>query len=299
MKTTIEFMFSLSIVQGFLALLTGLSGSLRSRKIRNSYYKFIGYFFVIAILSYTIISATIASTVLLLFLLLLGPIFGPILLVSFFSMALLSLAILWIIGHFPSSLFTGSLVILQPFFSATQISYLLASLLIPQTCDEFVLDGIDVMLWKNKAGRGNTANPIRERYAKTTYTKMILLLCCNFIFAMMIRFVVMMSVGHNNSTAPLVNNVVSSFIAGSQLASVYTVRIRNMKFTSHMQWCCLNGFRIIGFSLPLQLLQSHEGMWSRFVSFLWLGLTYSSSAKLVEPLVSQDLFLMGGDKKHR
>mmetsp|Transcript_17078 Transcript_17078/g.25868 ORF Transcript_17078/g.25868 Transcript_17078/m.25868 type:complete len:297 (+) Transcript_17078:266-1156(+) len=293
MNSITEFIGSFSIVHGFLALLHGLSGSVSSSKIRNTYFRFIGYFLMITILSYTIISATITGTIVLWFLLILGPILGPIVLFGLCSFIIFSLFVLWIMGQFPTSLFMGSYGILQPFFSATQVSYLLAALLIPKTCEEFVLDGIDVLLWKQHTSKGEGSSLIRQQYSRRTWTQRIWLLCYNFLFAVTIRFWVFLLLGRGG----IIHHAVAAFVAGSQLVSVYTVSIQKQKFLTHVRWCFFHAFRIIGFMLPLQLLQSHEGMMSRLVSFLWLGFTYSASAQLLEPLVKQDLSLLSDQKQ--
>lgn len=190
----------------------------------------------------------------------------------------------------------GSYGILQPFFSATQISYMLAALLMPKTCEEFVLDGIDVLLRKQHTSKREGSSVIRQQYSRMTWTQRIWLFCYNFLFAVTIRFWVILLLGHGG----IINHAVAAFVAGSQLVSVYTVSIQKLKFLTHVRWCCFHAFRIIGFMLPLQLLQSHEGMMSRLVSFLWLGFTYAASAQLLEQLVKQDLSLMSDQKqKHQ
>jgi len=300
-----------SIFLGFQAFVAGFIGSISSPKIRSTYLRFLGYFLLITLLAYAAISTTMIVGIVLVSLLLLGPVVGPILIVGISSVTITILLILGIIGQFPKHIFLGSFGLLRPFFTATQLSFLLAILLIPNQCDQFVLEGINVMILKQRQQQTdkNNNNKIRLEYEKEKPALLdtIWLFFCNFGYAMFLKMVILRlllffsiillfgsSTRSSSFIKLLLQNVVSSYILGSQLVSVYTVRIRRMSFICHMRWCTLNCFRIIGFALPLQLIQTQQR--GNLTSFLWLGLTYSSSAKLVETIVRKDLSILNKSK---
>ena len=73
-----------SLFDGFIGLLIGFSNAITSSKIRSSYISFLAWFVIITTLAYAIVSTTMIGLMLLLFLILLGPIFGPIVFISSF-----------------------------------------------------------------------------------------------------------------------------------------------------------------------------------------------------------------------
>ena len=250
-----------------------------------------------------IVSATMIGFGILVFLIILGPIFGPILFigcVSGFLTILLTLKLVF--GYFPTFLFQNKgyfgvlnpYNILQPFFTASHISFLLSSLLIPMGCTEFMLTGIDVTISQNNDLV--KTNPIREAYSTPiSFMDNLWLFIYNAVFVFLIKwFVWIVTFGSFRS---IVDPALASFILGCQLVSVYTCRIQKRSYASgHLWWCFQNSMRLIGFALPLHLL-SKTHKYVALVSFLWLGLTYSAASQLVEPLVREDINKMIGQQQ--
>uniref|UniRef100_A0A7S2DYK2 Uncharacterized protein n=1 Tax=Helicotheca tamesis TaxID=374047 RepID=A0A7S2DYK2_9STRA len=264
------------LLGGFVALISGIESSLSSTEIRAAYARFGTRFLVITALGYLIISATMMSLVPVAFILSMGPILGPIIFLAFCWIAFMVLLVLWVLGHFPKSLFTGSYGILRPFFSVNQISFLLTSLLVPMDCDKFMLFGIDIVCKE----KGRDSKKIQSEYINPSLTKTLKLVCCNAMFAFVFRIAVnIMTLGLFGTW---LDPVITSFLIGCQIVSVYNVRIRNASWKSHISWCYHHPLRIIGFSLPLQMVCGLFG-WAGTV--VWLGLGYSAAAPLVQDLI--------------
>ena len=270
-------------LEGSIALLAGISGSISSPDIRRIYARFAIHLVVIALLGYMAVSATMLSVGLLSFLLVLGPVLGPLIFSVVCFIGAAALAISWAIGRFPKQLFVGSFGILRPFFTASQISFLLASVLIPWGCDGFMLEGISVVCARSSVLCLRDADGIRREYRSPSLLAKLRLFGFHFILGITVKALAfVLSLGRGPW---LINPLVDSFLLGSQLTSTYTVRVRKMPVSGHTRWCMRNWLRILGFSLPLHFLRESYGL---IGTFLGLGLSFSVSAFLVEPLIVQD-----------
>lgn len=275
---------------GFVALLRGIERSVSSPDIRWTYLRFLGHFFMLSLVGYNLVAATIITPLILTCLVFLGPVFGPIAVGVVVWSSIVVLSILWLLGKFPTHFFVGSFGILRPFFTATQLSFLLASLLIPIGCDGFMLLGADLVCPPPRGDDDRSVDTstaargvIRTQYKKATFATTLRLFCCQFAFRVAAKSLIWLVMP---ASAQWVSYpALSAFLLGSQLVSVYTVRVRRWSYIQHLKWCFLNCFRILGFSLPLHCAQERKSILSQFIS---LGLAYSVSASLVEPIILTD-----------
>eukprot|EP00816_Leptocylindrus_hargravesii_P005858 CAMPEP_0196808456 /NCGR_PEP_ID=MMETSP1362-20130617/8438_1 /TAXON_ID=163516 /ORGANISM="Leptocylindrus danicus, Strain CCMP1856" /LENGTH=292 /DNA_ID=CAMNT_0042182803 /DNA_START=135 /DNA_END=1013 /DNA_ORIENTATION=- len=280
-----------SFTEGMLALINGTLLSLKSPTILAHYRKFLIQFIIITILGLTALSATLVAAIPLACFIIFGPIVGPAIFITGSYIALLSLFVLWCIGQFPYNLlvFGAQWGVLKPYYSITQISFLLASLLVSAGCDKFLLAGISACYDKDYAKR------VSYMYRKPGLIKTLYLTCMNVSFGLVIRFVFFVLLSSIGNWA-VVDACITAFLLGSQMVSVYTVRIRCMSFLEHVGWCLRikNILKIIGFALPLHLIDcySYSGGGSGNIivlswvsTVIWLGLGYSATAALVKDLV--------------
>jgi hypothetical protein len=271
---------------GILAFVDGIHGATMSEKVRSSYFWFSVQCLVITILGYSLVSMTMFALLFLPLLVILGPVFGPLAFGFFSTVALMLLFVLWVFGKFPWALFVGSFGILRPLISVPHLAFSLTLLLLPMSCDTLMLAGVERIFHKNSNGHKispDQQNPIERSFKRPGLRQTLNLVVCNLTFniclKLLIRIVLLKKVGS------WVDYACSSFLLGSQLASVYTIRIRRLSFKFHVKWCFENIMRVIGFTLPFCLLQDRSWL----ASFLYLGVTYFSAASLVQGLVEEDI----------
>ena len=280
-----------NFIAGFTAFIRGIQGSLSSREIRSSYFWFTLMCLVITILGYFIVSFTMISALFMPCLIFLGPIFGPFAFVFFSCMFLTTMAILWLLGRFPWFLFFGTFGVLRPLLSVPHVSFLLTSILIPKSCDELMLAGVERISQREMNtfsngtnGNNKMDNPIFKNYERPGFKKTFWLFICNTCMSILLKSLCFTLINILNQ--PIwIEYIFTSFLLGSQLVSVYSIRIRSLSFTSHLDWCWRNILRIIGFTLPFCVLQN--GSW--IASFVWLGIIYYSASFLVEEMVVDDI----------
>lgn len=276
-----------SFTDGALALINGTLYSLKSPTILAHYRKFLVQFIIISILGFAALSATLVATIPLACLLVFGPIIGPALFVTGCYIALLGLFGLWCIGKFPYDwiVFGAQWGVLRPYYSITQISFLLASLFVSTGCDQFLIAGIGACYDKDRIAHATIS------YRKPGMFKTFYLAFMNLTFGLLIRFLFFVLPIGSGSARTVVEACVTAFLLGSQMVSVYTVRIHCMSFLEHVAWCLQvrNILKIVGFALPLHLIDCYSSSGSVFVSWvstvIWLGLGYSATAALVEDLI--------------
>ena len=281
-----------NLIAGFSAFTRGIRGSMSCREIRSSYFWFTLICLVITILGYFIVSFTMISALFMPCLLFLGPIFGPFAFAFFSYIFLTTMIILWLFGKFPWPLFFGSFGVLRPLLSVPHVSFLLTLILIPISCDEFMLAGVERISQKemNPVSNGTVIhsnkmdNPIFKNYKKPGFKKTFWLFICNTGMSILLKSLCFTLIAILKLPS-WIEYIFTSFLLGSQLVSVYSVRIRSLSFKSHLDWCWKNMSRIIGFTLPFCVIQNR----SWIASFVWLGIIYYSASFLVEEMVVDDL----------
>jgi len=270
-----------SIFEGISALLYGVVQCAKSPKIVSTYKRF-GHHFCLAILAgYFLLSASMISFFPILLIVLAGPLLGTLLLFLITAVSSTVLFILFIIGRFPSYLFVGSMGILRPFTSLPTLSFYVATILVPFSMDEFVLEGIDACYPEIGTEK------IRSSYQAPGNLRGIKLTLFNI--GQGIFFVVlskMMALFLGSKYMVYIDPVLLSIQIGSQLASTYTLRIRRMGVREHISWCGDNALRIVGFTLPFIFLQR----WQWISTFVFLGLAPACTAALVKSLVFSDSY---------
>jgi len=266
-----------SLLEGFLALLYGVKQCCKSPNIKSTYKRFGKDFIMASVIGYVLLSATMVLFLPVLLLVLAGPILGTILLVMITSIVSVVSCFLLFIGKFPSHLLMNSTR--RPFVNLPNLSFHIASMLIPYSMDEFVLEGIDAIF--PEIGTEKTRSSY-EKPTKSRGVKLCLFGISQDFFFKVVSIVMTRFIGRNIMTYS--NPVIFSIYLGSQLASTYTLRIRRMGVREHINWCGDNALRIIGFTLPFAYLERWE-----FVStFVFLGLGPAVSAALVQPLIYSD-----------
>ena len=270
-----------SFLAGLMAFVHGLEYSMRSPTIRSAYKRFFLHFAVITVVGYLILSATMLTIIPIFFLVLLGPILGVIVFVNVSVTACFVGLVLWLLGKFPSWIFVGSYGILRPFFSVPQMSFLLTSLLIPMRCANFAFLGMDAC-YDSSPTTKLTLEQIKKGYKKHNFVRSLQIAAFDLIFGMSIKLIIMMVFFGKAKHPMMVDSIVTAFYTGTQLVSIYTLKIRNMSIRQHVDWCFNHALQIIGFCLPLQLFEYYFG-WASTI--LWLGISYSATAPLVKDLI--------------
>jgi len=161
-----------------------------------------------------------------------------------------------------------------------QLTFLLASHLIPLGQDEFVMEGIDACY-----PDVNTSK-IRSEYKKPKLLLKLKRTAFSIAFSVCYKIVVTFLSLVLSKYYIYIEPFLYSFLLGSQLASIYTMRIRQGGLRGHVIWCKENALRIIGFTLFLAILDK-KYEWISAVVFLGLG--HSASAALVQQLVMEDV----------
>jgi hypothetical protein len=282
---------------GSVAFFHGMRYSLQSQKIRATYKRFFLHFIIIMIVGYTLLSATIVTILPILFLILLGPILGTLSFILVSTVACFVGFILWLLGRFPSWILFAGNGILSLFFSLPQIAFLLTALVTPTSEVEFSLLGMEECY-----SHDTNSNPsvikakiekIRREYKKPKFSRKIKIITFNFIFGITTKLIVFIlgkaiNRSNNETTKLLAEAAIMGFATGCQFISIYTLHLQHMSIRNHLKWCFQHALELIGFCLPLQLLEVYVTSAS---TLLCLGIGQAASAPLVKELMLETVLM--------
>jgi len=262
---------------GFFSFLDGMRRAGTSKKIMYTYKRFAFHFLVISVMGYVLLSATMVLFIPVSLMFLLGPVLGTVAFIAFSSVASFISFILLIMGKFPTGLI-GSKGVLRPFISMPKLTFIMASYLIPYSQDEFLLEGIDECCPQH-------GSLIRSIYKKPSSFGIYGIKLILFSIAQTIFFKVLSESIFNRipEYEVYLEPILFSIQLGSQLTSIYTLRIQRMSVRDHIIWCGKNILRILGFTMPYRILDQFLSEW--LSTLIFLGLGNAAVAGLVEKIV--------------
>jgi hypothetical protein len=268
------------IWMGPVAFFQGMCYSLQSQKIRATYKRFFLHFIIVTTVRYISSFATIATILPILLLILSKPILGTLFFILVSTVACF-------VGFKAWAYYVGFKV-------------------------EFSLLGMEECYCHD-----SNTNPsiikakvekIRREYKVPKSSRQLKIITFNFIFGIITRLIVfIMGIGvainrSNNDITTFLeeafmwtaidwsNNDVTNFLAkaaimgfatGCQFISIYTLHLQHMSIRNHLKWCFQHALELIGFCLPLQLL---EHCFTSASTLLCLGIRQAVCAPLEEDL---------------
>jgi len=282
---------------GPAAFIEGMRYSLRSPNIRATYKRFFLHFVIVTIVGYILLSATVVSVLPLAFLILLGPILGTLTFILFSAIGCFVGFILWLLGRFPSWLLFAGNGILSLFFSLPQMAFLLTALLTPTSEIEFSLLGMDACYYHDTSFNPSfikaQVEKIRREYKKPHFSRKIKIIMFNFCFGIITKLFVLIAAriisSKSSNTKLVVEKAIMGFATGSQFVSIYTLHLRQMSIRNHLKWCFQHVLELIGFCLPLQLMEHY---FTPASTILCLGIGQAAAAPLVKELMLEQVIMV-------
>jgi hypothetical protein len=119
--------------------------------------------------------------------------------------------------------------------------------------------------------------------------KIVVFNFCFGIITKLFALIAAKSIGSNTSHMKVaINFAIMGFATGSQLVSIYTLHLRQMYIRDHLTWCFHHALELIGFCLPLQLLEYY---FTPASTILCLGIGQAATAPLVKELMLDQVLL--------